>query len=1229
MAEIPAGDWIRINDAADRFERAWKQGSRPKVEDYLDEAEPGLRAALFEELLRVELELRRRDGETPAAKEYFRRFPHQAALIEAVFRGEIPAFSGEGARNGAPGPRRASLDRSPMGGILAALSRTIGSVPRVMLRETEIDGETGVVRPASREMPPAAGRYQLLGQIGRGGMGAVLKGRDPDLGRDLAVKVLLEEHCDDRDLVRRFIEEAQIGGQLQHPGIVPVHELGRFDDGRPYFTMKLVKGRTLAALLADREAPEHDRPRFLGIFEQVCQTVAYAHARGVIHRDLKPSNIMVGSFGEVQVMDWGLAKVLPQAGDDEARVPAEESALSVIRTVRSGSDADASRAGSMLGTPAYMAPEQARGEVEGLSERSDVFGLGSILCEVLTGEPAYAGASRIEIVLKARRGETADALKRLGGCGADADLVSLAERCLEVNPEDRPRDASEVARRLDAYLAGVQERLRAAERAKAAEEARTEEARATAAAAEGRARAERRTRRMTVGLAASLLIAGTLGAAGWRWVERERLARIAAVSTRVNEVLQEAMRLRGRAQGATMGDLVPWTEALAAVQQARELLGAGSDRALRGQVETLLADITAEKLAAEAAARAAKFDRALLDRLAEIRTMYVHAFDASVATSAYVSAFREAGIDILTLPPGEAGARIRARPAAVAIELAAGLDHWADLLRFSRNDRSGAARLSAVARGADPDPWRGRLREAQTSADHERMATLQQLAASPTPPDLPAFGFNLLAMGLSTGGDLKTAVSVLRQGVRRHPRDVWLNFNLADCLSRLNRREEAIPYFMVARFFRPEAGFQFARLLADEGETDEAIAVMQDLTRLKPGNNGYLVELGRMLNERGRASEASAALGAAAAGLNGEISRDPKNALPHGYLGLALTLQGKLDEGTAEWREMIRLKPDEAWAHTNLGCALREQGKLEEAVAECREAIRLEPGNNRAHHDLGVALFFQGNLGEAVAEYREAIRLKPDLAGPHGNLGLAMKAQGKLDEAIAEEHEAIRLKPDLAQAHDILGSILLTQRKVEEAITEFREAIRLKPDYACAYHNLGNALRAQEKMEEGIAEYRNALPHKPDHANHHSDLAWSLVLPPNRPRRDYDEGLVQARKAVELAPKNGDFVNTLALAEYRSRHWAGAITACERSMALRKGGDASDWFFLAMAHARKSEQDPARTWFDKAVSWTKDKGMKNKELLQFWAEAAELLDRPGPGASGLSSLVSPTTEKPR
>ena len=378
------------------------------------------------------------------------------------------------------------------------------------------DGESDpAVRIGSSEIPAAPGdaeHLELLGEIARGGMGAVLKGRDPDLGRDLAVKVLLEAHKDKPDLVRRFIEEAQIAGQLQHPGVVPVYELGAFADRRPYFSMKLVKGRILAGATdrADRSGagsaarrrpnrdcpggsdradsggpdrgqeppPTEDRrlfddlPRFIAIFEQVCRTMAYAHARGVIHRDLKPSNIMVGSFGEVQVMDWGLAKVMASGGvaDESRSRPAagKRASSRSDRTLRTGSDADASQAGSVMGTPAYMPPEQAGGDVEALDERADVFGLGAILCEILTGAPAYVGRNGTEVFRKALRGDVADAFARLDACGADEELIALARSCLAPELLDRPRDARVVSERLTEHLAGVQERLCAAELAVAA-----------------------------------------------------------------------------------------------------------------------------------------------------------------------------------------------------------------------------------------------------------------------------------------------------------------------------------------------------------------------------------------------------------------------------------------------------------------------------------------------------------------------------------------------------------------------------------------------------------------------------------------------------------------------------------------------------------------------------------------------------------------------------------------
>ena len=203
-------------------------------------------------------------------------------------------------------------------------------------------------------MPDLSGcsvRYQLVGEVARGGIGAILEGRDIDLGRDLAIKVILEEHRDVPEIVRRFVEEAQIGGQLQHPGIVPVYELGRFPDGRLYIAMKLVEGARWPRFWS-RAGVRLTTGRVHLDLREVCQTMAYAYSRGAVHRDLKPSNVMVGSFGEVQVMDWGLAKVLDQGGvADELRARRGRDDATAIRTIRARSLADSRTPARCWGRP--------------------------------------------------------------------------------------------------------------------------------------------------------------------------------------------------------------------------------------------------------------------------------------------------------------------------------------------------------------------------------------------------------------------------------------------------------------------------------------------------------------------------------------------------------------------------------------------------------------------------------------------------------------------------------------------------------------------------------------------------------------------------------------------------------------------------------------------------------------------------------------------------------------
>lgn len=281
------------------------------------------------------------------------------------------------------------------------------------------------------------GRYRILSEIGRGGMGRVFRALDTDLSREVALKIAnLEARWpgvsaeQSRDWVQRFVVEAQVTSQLEHPSIVPVHDIGFDRSGQLYYTMKLVEGVTLDQKIEQwhraREAGlDLPIPELLRIVIQVCQAIAYAHERGVLHRDLKPSNVMIGRFGEVQVMDWGLAKRLGEPGTGSARpgIPDRR---------REGS----TLAGEVLGTPTHMAPEQARGDVDAVDRATDIYGLGAILHHGLKGVPP----------------NQADGHRRHVATKLSAELEAVCERALQADPMARYSSATELAEDLQAIL---------------------------------------------------------------------------------------------------------------------------------------------------------------------------------------------------------------------------------------------------------------------------------------------------------------------------------------------------------------------------------------------------------------------------------------------------------------------------------------------------------------------------------------------------------------------------------------------------------------------------------------------------------------------------------------------------------------------------------------------------------------------------------------------------------
>ena len=299
------------------------------------------------------------------------------------------------------------------------------------------------------------GRYRVIRELGRGGMGVVYEAWDLQLERIVAIKSLKVRRDHPTEL-QRFLREAKIASRLNHPGIMAVHEFGFSDDDRAFMVMRLLRGQTLRQILDDRSTSADDLPRLLTAFLQAAQAVASAHAVGVIHRDLKPANIMVGEYSRVTVMDWGLAKVLGE--EAEERPPVNRSGCDAADGGPEVSSILHTVSGTIVGTPGYLAPEQARGDTERVDRRSDVFGLGCILCEILTGSPPYRAGTFSDTWRQAANGDTAAALARLDACGGAEPLVRLAHRCLSVDPDCRPAEACELVDALVAHLESGQRR---------------------------------------------------------------------------------------------------------------------------------------------------------------------------------------------------------------------------------------------------------------------------------------------------------------------------------------------------------------------------------------------------------------------------------------------------------------------------------------------------------------------------------------------------------------------------------------------------------------------------------------------------------------------------------------------------------------------------------------------------------------------------------------------------
>ena len=1057
------------------------------------------------------------------------------------------------------GPDGVSADTSRGGGPLSTVDHSADPA--------STGGSYPSAGAPAADLPTIPG-YRVVREIARGGMGRVLAAVDLALDRDVAVKVLLPGADP-----ARFVRESKVTARLPHPGVPPVYALGTLADGSPFLAMKLVAGQTLSA-----ELKAADRPRLLPAFAQVCQAVGFAHSKGVIHRDLKPANVMVGAFGEVQVMDWGLAKLAagpdtrgdPRPSGEPDTLPDVADADRTTDHPGSGESTDGqTRAGAVMGTPAYMAPEQARGEPA--DPRADVFALGGILCAILTGQPPFRGAAAAEVVRRAAAADLADAFARLAGCGADAELVALCNRCLSPAPEDRPADGRAVAEELTAYLTGVEERLRAAEVARGAEAARADEATRTAAQATERARAERRARRaLVVGstLVLLVLVAGIVGTGVGLVQARQAKLKAETAEGETKQRSQELQKVVG-----FQDKMLQLDPAEAGLQLVADLLARHAAALEKGKVA-----------AAERAARTAAFER-------ELRA--VNATDAAVTLldrTVLSPAARTVEAEFTNEPLVDASLRMTL----AAVYSTLGRPEQA----LAYYQRAYETRAAALAED-HPDTLAARAGVGKTLGELQQLAEAEATVRGTLEVSERALGEDH-PMTLD-------AKSLLAWQVYNRGRYEESEARGRDVLDR-RRRVQGPDHADTLRAMR-----DLGQFLTVRGKYADAVAILREAAEKQ------------RRAEDPHVATTLASLGAA-------LVRQKEFTAAEPYLRESLDLRR---------RARGEDHPQTLAAAVTLGTLLMDLGKLPEAETLVKDALaksrRLHGDEHvntlMAINVMGQILFRQNKYVETEPLYREAVAAgrrvlgedHPDTIVWIANLGFLMQRLGRMPEAEAYYREALeKNRGRLGDTHPYtitalrsLTDLLRQQNKLVEAEGHLRRALeqlRAKegddhPDTLSLVGLLGGVLRDQNKLSEAEPLFQQAVEtnrrlYGDGHANtltavlrmatlraaqgNHTEVLDLLVPVEDQVKKAFPGGLGILRHAAllglvgkaraGLAKDAAEFAR--AETDLLEAHGVFAKTRGERDKETREWAQA-----VADLYAAWDKAEPGKGYAAKAAAW--------------------------------------------
>ncbi len=886
----------------------------------------------------------------------------------------------------------------------------------------------------STELPGTViGPYKLVELIGEGGFGVVYMAEQQQPLRRLVALKVVKPGMDSRQVIARFEAERQALAMMEHPNIAHVLDAGETVSGRPYFVMELVRGIPITDYCDQHRLTPNDRLR---LFASVCQAVQHAHQKGIIHRDLKPSNLLVtlhDGTPVVKVIDFGIAKAIDQRLTDKTLITGFA---------------------QVIGTPLYMSPEQA--ELSGLDidTRSDIYSLGVLLYELLTGTTPFDKArlheaSFDELRRIIREEEPPRPSTRLSTLGQAAATISehrrtdpkrlgqlirgeldwIVMKCLEKDRSRRYESASALARDIEHYLAD-------------------EPVEACPPSAGYRVRKFVRKHQrvlITTGAFLSMLFAGGAITA-WQWVKLARTERDQAIQQArrnhdVHAALDRTAELRGQARVIRSGNPGKWAEAQAMAQRAEALVESGPvEPKLAVRVNLLRRELDREKR-----------DREMLAILDDIRLRQAavkgERFDTRNADNRYTEAFRTYGLE---LEPAEAAVR-QLRESTIREELLVALDNW---IWCKEKSDSVRAKLRALTNEADDNDWRRALREAGGQGDVARIVELtKEPRALQQPPTALAMVGELLYQSVRP----QEAVDWLRHAQHRHGDDFWLNHHLGYVLFAVMvppRTDEAVGYFRATVALRPDSPgvhFNLGNALREKGDLVAAMASYRNAITLNPGYVAAYVNLGAAQKMKGDIAAASATFRQA-------LELDPKYVYAHGNLGSILAMQGDKDGAAACFRQAIALDPTYAGAHNALGALLESQGDLDGAAACFRQALEHEPNLAQAHFNLGVITWRRGNAVGAAAHFRRAIECGPDYGNAHHQLARVLQAQHDYEGAQASYRKLMELSPKDATIHYDLGILLAKKGDNPGSVACYRKAVALNPAYAQAHCNLGNAL---------------------------------------------------------------------------------------------------------------------------------------------------------------------------